>query len=179
MFRFIYRLLSSFSQSRFRASTSLRLYWWQRNGHHRVHMSQLDKLSLHTYTTVRSQRYPLRALAFTGLTTILLSSLAVGPAAAQVLLQSSVCDAQNLPGMIEGFFQITTSLGIIGLAVVWQADSLVDMFTLDPEQKRGLKRHKQSAMKSAVILVILGPLYTVAGPIMGLPLAECVNLAPW
>jgi len=39
--------------------------------------------------------------------------------------------------MIEGFFQITTALGIMGLVVVWQADSLVDMFTLDPEQKRG------------------------------------------
>jgi hypothetical protein len=81
--------------------------------------------------------------------------------------------------MIEGFFQITTALGIMGLVVVWQADSLIDMFTLDPEQKRGIKQHKRSAMKSAVILVILGPLYTVAGSIMGLPLAECVNLSPW
>jgi len=81
--------------------------------------------------------------------------------------------------MIEGFFQITTALGIMGLVVVWQADSLVDMFTLDPEQKRGIKQHKRSAMKSAVILVVLGPLYTVAGSIMGLPLAECVNLSPW
>ncbi|TQQ79201.1 hypothetical protein EGH24_12090 [Halonotius terrestris] len=113
------------------------------------------------------------------MTTLLVSSVAVGPVAAQVPLQSSVCDAQNLPGIIEGFFQITTSLGIMGLVVIWQADSLVDMFTLDPEQKRGLKRHKRSAMKSAVILVVLGPLYTVAGPIMGLPLAECVNLVPW
>ena len=53
------------------------------------------------------------------------------------------------------------------------------MFTITPEQKKGLKRHKRSAMKSAVVLVALGPLYTVAGSMMGLPLAECVNLAPW
>jgi hypothetical protein len=142
-------------------------------------MSKIDELSLQEYWPVRPYRQPHRKLAFAALTTLLVSSVAVGPVAAQVPLQSSVCDAQNLPGIIEGFFQITTSLGIMGLVVIWQADSLVDMFTLDPEQKRGLKRHKQSAMKSAVILVVLGPLYTVAGPIMGLPLAECVNLVPW
>ena len=98
------------------------------------------------------------------------------PAAAQ---SNAVCSADNLPSMIEGFFQLTTALGIVGLAVVWQADSLIEMFTITPEQKKGLKRHKRSAMKSAVVLVALGPLYTVAGSMMGLPLAECVNLAPW
>ena len=103
----------------------------------------------------------------------------VEPALAQETSQSAVCSADNLPGMIEGFFQLTTALGIVGLAVVWQADSLIEMFTLDPDQKKGLKRHKRSAMKSAVVLVILGPLYTVAGSMMGLPLAQCVNLVPW
>ena len=48
-----------------------------------------------------------------------------------------------------------------------------------PEQKKGLKRHNRSAMKSAVVLVVIGPLYTVAGFIMELPLAQCVNLTPW
>ena len=110
------------------------------------------------------------------LTVALLTLFAVQPAAAQT---SAVCSADNLPSMIEGFFQLTTGLGIVGLAVVWQADSLVEMFTLNPEQKKGLKRHKRSAMKSAVILVILGPLYTVAGSMMGLPLAQCVDLVPW
>ena len=105
-----------------------------------------------------------------------LSLFAVEPAAAQ---SNAVCSADNLPSMIEGFFKLTTALGIVGLAVVWQADSLIEMFTITPEQKKGLKRHKRSAMKSAVVLVALGPLYTVAGSMMGLPLAECVNLAPW
>ena len=105
-----------------------------------------------------------------------LSLFAVEPAAAQ---SNAVCSADNLPSMIEGFFQLTTALGIVGLAVVWQADSLIEMFTITPEQKKGLKRHKRSAMKSAVVLVALGPLYTVAGSMMGLPLAECVDLAPW
>ena len=110
------------------------------------------------------------------ITAVVLSIVAVQPALAQ---SNAVCSADNLPGMIEGFFQITTALGIVGLAVVWQADSLIDMFTINPEQKKGLKRHKRSAMKSTVILVILGPLYTVAGSVMGLPLAQCVDLAPW
>ncbi|OYR55789.1 hypothetical protein [Halorubrum halodurans] len=110
------------------------------------------------------------------LTVILLSLVAVEPVAAQ---DNAVCSADNLPSMIEGFFQLTTALGIVGLAVVWQADSLIEMFTIGPEQKKGLKRHKRSAMKSAVVLVVLGPLYTVAGSMMGLPLAQCVDLTPW
>jgi hypothetical protein len=81
--------------------------------------------------------------------------------------------------MIEGFFRLSAGLGIVGLAIVWQADSLAEMFTLNPEQKKGIKRHKRSALKSAVILVALGPLYTVAGGMMGLPLARCVDLVPW
>lgn len=107
---------------------------------------------------------------------VVLSIVAVEPALAQ---DGVVCDADNLPSMIEGFFRLTTGLGIVGLAVVWQADSLIEMFTLNPEQKKGLKRHKRSAMKSAVVLVALGPLYTVTGSIMGLPLAQCVDFVPW
>ncbi|MCD2203910.1 hypothetical protein [Halobacterium sp. KA-6] len=110
------------------------------------------------------------------LTFVLLGLFAVEPVAAQ---DNAVCSADNLPSMIEGFFQLTTALGIVGLAIVWQADSLIEMFTLNPEQKKGLKRHKRSAMKSAVVLVVLGPLYTVAGSMMGLPLAQCVDLVPW
>ncbi|WP_049980203.1 hypothetical protein [Halolamina rubra] len=110
------------------------------------------------------------------LSVIILCLVAVDPVAAQ---QNAVCSADNLPSMIEGFFQLTTALGIVGLVVVWQAESLLEMFTLDHERKKGLKRHKRSAMKSAVILVVLGPLYTVAGSMMGLPLAQCVNLVPW
>ncbi|MDF9747886.1 hypothetical protein [Natrinema salsiterrestre] len=109
-------------------------------------------------------------------TIVLLSLFAVQPVAAQ---SNAVCSADNLPSMIEGFFQLTTALGIVGLAIVWQADSLIEMFTLNPEQKKGLKRHKRSAMKSAIVLVVLGPLYTVAGSMMSLPLAECVDLVPW
>lgn len=142
-------------------------------------MSNIDDSSLQEHTKSRLRRPHGLTFGITALTAILLSAVAVDPVVAQQPLQSSVCDAENLPGMIEGFFQITTALGIMGLVVVWQADSLVDMFTLDPEQKRGIKQHKRSAMKSAVILVVLGPLYTVAGSIMGLPLAECVNLSPW
>ncbi len=107
---------------------------------------------------------------------LILSLIAVDPVLAQ---DSVVCEAEGLPDMISGFFQITTALGIMGLVVVWQADSLAEMFTMNIEQKKSLKQHKRTAMKSAVILVILGPLYTVAGSAMNLPLAECVDLVPW
>ena len=107
---------------------------------------------------------------------LLLLVLAVDPVAAQ---DGAVCEAERLPEMISGFFQLTTAIGLMGLVVVWQADSLMEMFTLRPEQREGLKQHKMSALKSAVILLVLGPLYTVAGSMMNLPLAECVDLVPW
>nr|WP_317618585.1 hypothetical protein [Natronobiforma cellulositropha] len=100
----------------------------------------------------------------------------VEPVTAQ---DSIVCEAEQLPDMISGFFQITTAIGLVGLVVVWQADSLAEMFTMSPDQKKGLKQHKRTALKSAVILLVLGPLYTVAGSAMGLPLADCVDLVPW
>ena len=106
----------------------------------------------------------------------LLLIVAVDPVLAQ---DGVVCEAEGLPEMISGFFQITTALGILGLVVVWQADSLAEMFTMNVDQKKSLKQHKRTAMKSAIILVILGPLYTVAGAAMGLPLAECVDFVPW
>ena len=124
--------------------------------------------------TVESSYRPVIRQAAT--VVVMLSLFAVQPVAAQ---SNAVCSADNLPSMIEGFFQLTTTLGIVGLAIVWQADSLIEMFTITPDQKKGLKRHKRSAMKSAVVLVVLGPLYTVSGSMMGLPLAQCVDLVPW
>lgn len=107
---------------------------------------------------------------------VLVSILAVEPALAQ---DNAVCSAEGLSEMIEGFFQLTTAIGLIGLVVVWQANSLAEMFTLSPDQREGLKRHKRRALKSTVVLVVLGPLYTVAGSMMNLPLADCVDLVPW
>ena len=124
-------------------------------------------------STPRSIKRPFRIIAAS---LLILCVMAVAPAVAE---DNIVCEAEQLPEMISGFFQITTALGIIGVVVVWQADSLAEMFAVSPEQKKGLKQHKQTALKSAVILLVLGPLYTVAGSAMGLPLAECVDLVPW
>ena len=107
---------------------------------------------------------------------LIIAVVAVEPAVAQ---DSAVCEVDRLPGMISGFFQLTTAIGLIGLVVVWQADSLIELFTIRPEQRESLKRHKRTALRSTVILVVLGPLYTVAGSVMNLPLAECVDLTPW
>lgn len=110
------------------------------------------------------------------LSSLVLTVVAVDPVVAQ---ESAICEADRLPEIISGFFQLTTAIGLMGLVVVWQADSLVELFTLRPEQREGLKRHKRTALRSTVILVVLGPLYTVAGSVMNLPLAECVDLTPW
>jgi len=104
--------------------------------------------------------------------------IAVQPALAA---DNPVCqeDSGTLVNMIEGFVQLTTGLGIMGLLVVWQADSLMEMFTISREQQANLKQHKHSALKSATVLVVLGPLFTLMGSSMDLPIAECVNLIPF
>ncbi len=122
-----------------------------------------------------------RAVARTGVVlggaVLVLALVAVDPA----LAQNPVCeeDSDTLVNMIEGFVQLTTGLGVMGLLVVWQADSLMEMFTLGQERQRALKRHKRSALKSAIVLVILGPLFTVMGSSMDLPVADCVDVIPF
>lgn len=110
---------------------------------------------------------------------ISLTIVAIEPALAQAA--NPVCEDSSgtLVTMAEGFLRITTGLGVMGLLMVWQADALVEMFTLNRDQKERLKRHKLQAAKSALVLIILGPLFTVAGSIMGLPVASCVDLVPF
>lgn len=120
-----------------------------------------------------------RALRILLLAVVGISLLAAAPAAAQEANPICQEESETLTTMIEGFVQLTTGLGIMGLLVVWQADSLMEMFTLSREQKTALKQHKRGALKSAGILVLLGPLFTLAGSTMGLPIAECVNLIPF
>ena len=110
---------------------------------------------------------------------VCVSLVAASPAAAQA--QNPICqdESETLTNMLEGFIQLTTGLGIMGLLVVWQADSLMEMFTLSREQKTAFKQHKRGALKSAGILLLLGPMFTLAGSMMGLPIAECVNLIPF
>lgn len=110
---------------------------------------------------------------------VMILSLLAQPAAAQA--DNPVCQdsSDTLSDMIEGFLQITTGLGLMGLLVVWQGDSLLEMFTLDRDRQTQLKRHKRKAGKSAIVLVALGPLFTVAGSTMELPIAQCVDLVPF
>ena len=124
------------------------------------------------------------------LNTVVRTAIVMGTLAIGVLLiavqpalaaDNPVCqeDSGTLVNMIEGFVQLTTGLGIMGLLVVWQADSLMEMFTLSHERQANLKQHKRSALKSATVLVLLGPLFTLMGSSMDLPIAECVNLIPF
>jgi len=115
------------------------------------------------------------------LTTLLLTLVAAQPALAQDDTTNPVCqdDSGTLADMIEGFIQLTTGLGVMGLLVVWQSDSLVEIFTLSPEQRTFFKQHKRRALKSTATLVFLGPLFAIAGSTMGLPIAQCVDLIPF
>ena len=115
------------------------------------------------------------------LTVFLLTVIAAQPALAQDSTSNPVCqdDFGTLADMIEGFVQLTTGLGVMGLLVVWQSDSLMEIFTLNREQRTFLKQHKRTALKSTATLVLIGPLFTVAGSSMDLPIAQCVDLIPF
>jgi len=60
-------------------------------------MSQTDDSSLQEHTNARLRRPSGLKFTITALTAILLSAVAVDPVVAQQPLQSSVCDAENLP----------------------------------------------------------------------------------
>lgn len=130
-----------------------------------------------TTARIADHRRAARTGVMLGSAVVALTLVAVEPA----LAQNPVCaeESDTLVNMIEGFVQLTTGLGVMGLLVVWQADSLMEMFTLGQEQQRALKRHKRSALKSAVVLVTLGPLFTVMGSSMDLPVADCVDVIPF
>lgn len=119
-----------------------------------------------------------RAALRTALLVTVVILIATQPALAQT---NPVCtdDSGTLRNMIEGFVQLTTALGLMGLLVVWQADSLMEMFQLGREQKARLKEHKRGALRSAATLLVLPPLFTVGSSAMGLPVAECVDVVPF
>jgi hypothetical protein len=124
---------------------------------------------------------PSRSVLRTAAIIVLVATIFAQPAAAQDDTTNVVCqdDSGTLQNMISGFLQITVGIGIMGLLIVWQLDELLNMFTTNPEQKRRLKQHRTGAARSAFVLVALGPLAKVAGTIMGLPLASCVDLIPF
>lgn len=119
-----------------------------------------------------------RTATYVGGITFALALIAVDPVLAQ---ENPICAEQSetLVDMIEGFVQLTTGLGVMGLLIVWQGDSLMEMFTMNQEQQAGFKQHKRKALKSATVLVLLGPLFTLLGSSMELPIADCVDLTPF
>ena len=119
-----------------------------------------------------------RTATYVGGIMFALALIAVDPVLAQ---ENPICAEQSetLVDMIEGFVQLTTGLGVMGLLIVWQGDSLMEMFTMNQEQQAGFKQHKRKALKSATVLVLLGPLFTLLGSSMELPIADCVDLIPF
>jgi hypothetical protein len=124
--------------------------------------------------------HTLRLVKLSLLVLLLTGIVFVQPAAAQETT-NPVCqeDSGTLASMIEGFLQLTTALGLMGLLVVWQGESVAEMFTLSRDQLARIKQHKMTALKSAVILVLLGPLFALAGTTMDLPVAQCIDLTPF
>lgn len=119
-----------------------------------------------------------RTAIYVSCLTVAFALLAVDPVLAQ---ENPICaeETETLVNMIEGFVQMTTGLGVMGLLVVWQGDSLMEMFTMGQDQQASFKRHKRKALKSATVLVLLGPLFTLMGSSMELPIADCVDLIPF
>jgi undecaprenyl pyrophosphate phosphatase UppP len=95
--------------------------------------------------------------------------------------QSVICQdtSGTLPGLIEGAILLIVGVGVMTAVVVYFADTLLQMLTIDPPDRGLIKTHKRTVYKSTALLVIAGPLLTVMGPTLGLPFAECVDLIPF
>lgn len=115
-----------------------------------------------------------------GLTALVL--VAADPTAAQNICENASGSTNRIGNIVNGFFQLTTALGLVGVVLLWQGDALANLFTLSPKQKRGLKRRKSSAMKGALVLLLLGPMIFALDQVIpggGLPLGGCANVFSW
>lgn len=99
-----------------------------------------------------------------------------------VLQSDPFCGSSSTTSLgqtVEGFFQLTAGVGLVGLVAVWQMESLMGVFAMSPEQKRNLKEHKRDAGKAAIMLLAIGPLYMAAQSAMSLPMGDCLGLSPF
>lgn len=80
---------------------------------------------------------------------------------------------------IEGIILILVAVGLIGVLIVLLIEELMSMFTLDPERKEQIRRHKRGTLKSGSMIAFLPPLFTVAMSMMGLPIARCIDFVPF
>ena len=122
----------------------------------------------------------MRLLQFLLVTILVVGIIAAQPAAAQEAT-NPVCQDESgvLTQALEGYVQLVTAFAVMGLFVVWQGESLAEMFTLNPERLMKLKQHKRQSLKSTVIILLLGAGFTLAGKVMGVPVARCIDLTPF
>lgn len=109
----------------------------------------------------------------------LLALLAVEPVAAQSAPPVCSDGSGTLPNVIEGFIQVTTALGLLGLLVVWQADAITENLVIGIEGKRRITQQKLRTAKTSAALVFLGTLCILASQTMHLPLAHCIDPVPF
>lgn len=116
-------------------------------------------------------------------TLTLVSMLAVEPVMAQSSSPTLVCQSASqtanptaLGNLVQRFFQLTTLVGLLGMFAIWQGGSLAEILTLSQRQKRNIKEYKSSSLKAAIVLVLIGPLFTVgASTLVGSRMA-CLDL---
>jgi hypothetical protein len=114
----------------------------------------------------------------TGLDTVLVVGFVLvafnTPVAAQTNT-TAICQQSGLENAINGFLSLTTGVGLIGALGMYKFNVLVEILAMNPEQKKQLKRKKNDIKKGVILLVGSGPLFGLAGSLMGLPIASCVN----
>jgi hypothetical protein len=85
----------------------------------------------------------------------------------------------DLGNAVQGFFKITTALGLVGVGIIWQFDALAGLLSLSPQRKKELKEHRREALGSGATLLLIGPLFTFANNAMSLGLrTNCLDLIP-
>lgn len=129
----------------------------------------------------------LASIAKTALAVILLLNVMAVPVAAQdagtMLCETdSSGDPTNntneLGSLVNTWLQMMFSIGVVAAIGMYQYETLVGMVTFKQSQKRYMKEKKRDIVKAIVVLIAVGPLFTIfASSTIGS--AGCVSFIPW
>lgn len=127
-------------------------------------------------------------VANAAIATIATPAIAAGSTYQSSGSSSIVCDgnpdngdsgADKIHDMIEGAIRLMTGLGVVGFIAAYQANRLVDILPLRPDQQKKLKQQRRKMMGAAGSVLMIGPMYEIGAQAMNLPIPQCITLIPW
>jgi len=92
---------------------------------------------------------------------------------------SGLCGTDGAPTFINGFMQLSFSIGVLGAIGMFQLQNAQEVFSIDQETKKKIKKRKSGILKGAGMLIAtpLGVKYGL--PKLGISVASCIKIVPF